>query len=238
MKRTLGTIALVFVLALTACSSGTKKSDTTGTTSPTATSDTAAADRAKAEKVVLVQADFPAGWTATPASPDPREDQQAKELAACADAVDPSVAESAQVDGPDVNKENASVSSSVTFVKTEEYAQTDLKAITGSKIEKCVEDFAKKALDEELKSNESGATLESVEFDRITVQKYGDATVGFRLTATIEAQGERLTAYQDLIFILKGRAEISASFFDLGKPFDQTLEKDLLAKLGAKLAAI
>ena len=236
MKRTLGTIALVFVLALAACGGGGKSPSTTRTTP--ASSDTAAADRAKAEKVVLVAADFPSGWTATPSTPDPNDAQQEKELAACAGAADPAVAESVKVEGPNLAKDNASVSTNVVFVKTEEYAQTDLRAITGPKIERCVEDFAKRELDEELRSNESGATLESIELDRITTQKYGDATVGFRLTATISAQGETLTAYQDLFLILKGRAEISAAFFDLGKPFDQTLEKDLLAKLGAKLAAI
>jgi hypothetical protein len=235
MKRTLGTIALIFVLALTACGGSSKKSGTTG---PTTSTDTAAADRAKAEKLVLIQTDFPAGWTATPPTPDPNEDAQGKELAACAGAVDPDVAESAEVDGPDVEKDNASVSSNATFVKTAAYAQTDLAAITGSKIEKCVEDFAKKALNEELASDESGAQLVSVRFDRITVTKYGDATVGFRLIATISAGGQSIAAYQDLIFILKGRAEVSASFFDLGKPFDATLQRDLLAKLGAKLATV
>jgi hypothetical protein len=233
MKRTLGTIALIFALALTACG-GDKKPGASGTTSPDAT----AADRAKAEKLVLVAADFPAGWTATPSTPAPDEDAQGKALAKCAGAVDPDIAESVEVDGPDVGKENAAVSSNVTFVKTTEYAQTDLAAITGSKIEKCVEDFAKQALNDELESTESGAKLESVQFDRITTTKYGDATVGFRLVATISAAGQKITAYQDLIFILKGRAEVSASFFDLGQPFDADLQRTLLAKLGAKLATV
>jgi len=235
VKRTLGTLALICALALTSCGGGTKKPGATGTTSPT--TDITAADRTNAEKLVLVAADFPAGWTATPATPDPSEDELADELATCADAADPGVSQSAEVDGPDVSKDNASVSTSVTFVKTEEFARKDLAAITGSKIEKCVEDFAKKELNDELKAEGSGATLESVKFDRITTTKYGDATVGFRLTATISAGGETLSAYQDIVLILKGRAEISAAFFDLGKPFDQALEKALLEKLGAKLAS-
>lgn len=236
MKRTLGTIAFILALALTACGDSGKKPSTSGSSSPT--TNTAAADKAKAEKLVLVAADFPAGWTATPSTPDPNEEAQGKELAACVGAVDPDVAESAEVDGPDIEKDNASASSNATFVKTAAYAQTDLAAIKGTKVEKCVEDFAKKALNEELSSNGSGATLKSVDFDRVTTATYGDATVGFRLKATIAAGRQTLTAYQDLIFILKGRAEVSASFFNLGKPFDASLERSLLDKLGAKLAAV
>ena len=233
MKRTLGTLILIFVLALTACS-GDKKPGASGTSSP----DAATADKAKAEKLVLVAADFPAGWTATPSTPDPDEDAQTRALALCAGASDPDLSESAQVDGPNVSKDNAQVSSSVSFVKTSADAQKDLAAVKGSKLQKCVEDFGKKTLEEELESEGSGATLESVKFDRITTPTYGDATVAFRLSATIAAGGERISAFQDIILILKGRAEISASFFDLGKPFDATLEKSLLEKLGAKLATV
>lgn len=123
----------------------------------------------------------------------------------------------------------------MTFVNTNGYAQTDLAAITGSKFEPCVKDFANDFLTAELE--QSGATLESFPFDRITTERYGDATAVFRMAA-VAAGDQRVTVYIDLIFILKGRAEISLSFTEVSKPFDEALQRSLLAKMGAKLATV
>ncbi|MFY9587657.1 MAG: hypothetical protein WAT66_09400 [Actinomycetota bacterium] len=238
MKRTFGTIALIFVLALSACGGSSKTPSATKTTSPTTGTDTSAADKAKAEKLVLIQADFPAGWTATPPSPDPKQDSQDKELAACVGAVDPAVSESATVDGPDLNKDTAIVSTTASFVKTNAYAQTDLKALTSPKLESCIKDFGGQALKEGLEESGSKVTLKSVEVDPIPTKKYGDATLGRRITATIVLEGQELAAYIDLVFILKGRAEVSAFFAGIGQPFDAALERSLIDKLGAKLTAV
>ena len=230
MRRTLLVpIVVMLAVALAACG-GDKKPASSGST------DTAAADRAKAEKLVLVQADFPAGWAGTPAEPDTAEDdQQAAALAECAGAVDPAVAESATVTGRDFAKDTAEVSSEVTYVKTTAQAQQDLAAITGTKLETCVKDSAGDLLQKELEG--SGATLEKFDFERIEADKIGDATQAFRMIATVSAGGQRLSIFIDLIFILKGRAEISLSFSEVGKPFDAALQKSLLAKMGTKLAA-
>jgi hypothetical protein len=228
-RKMLAVIVVTLAVALAACG-GDKKPASSGST------DTAAADRAKAEKLVLVQADFPVGWAGTTAQPDTAEDdEQGAALAECAGAVDPAVAESATVTGKDFAKDTAEVSSEVTYVKTTEQAQTDLAAITGSKLESCVKDFAGDLLQKELEG--SGATLERFDFDRIETDKVGDATEAFRMTATVSAGGQTLRIFIDLIFILKDRAEISLSFSEVGKPFDQALQKSLLAKMGAKLSA-
>ena len=236
MKKTLGTLALILVLALTACS-GAKKPSSSRTSSPTSTTDMAAADEAKAAKLVLVQADFPAGWSASPPSPDPEGEAQDKKLAACVGAVDPDVSESAEVDGPDVSKDNATVSTTATYVKTTEFAQSDLAAITGPKLESCIKDFGGDALKSAFEESGASVTLKSIEIDPLTTQKYGDATVGRRIIATLAAEGQEIKVYFDLVFLLKGRAEVSAFFGNVGEPFDATLERDLLAKLAAKLAA-
>lgn len=227
MRRSaLTAIVITLGLAVSACG-GDKKPGGSG-------ADTAA-DRARARRLVLTATDMPAGWTGTQPTPDPEADAQGKALAACAGAVDPDVAESASVEGQDFEKDTASVSSEVTFVKTPDQARTDLAAITSSKFEPCAEKFAGDALRGELEG--SGAALESVTFDPIAIDKYGDATQAFRMTATVVAGDQRLSIYLDLIFILKGRAEITVSFTEVGKPFDDTLKTSLLAKMGTKLAA-
>lgn len=230
MRRQILTVVIVpLAIVLAAC--GGDKQPSSGATG------TAAADRAKAEKLILVQADFPAGWAGTTAAPDtPEDDARAADLAECAGAVDPAVAESATVTGKDFAKDTAEVASEVTYVKTTEQAQTDLAAITGPKVEGCVERFAGDLLQKEIEG--SGARLDRFAFDRIKTQKIGDATEAFRMTATVTAGGQTLTIYVDLIFILKGRAEISLAFSELGKPFNGTLQKSLLAKMGTKLAAV
>jgi hypothetical protein len=238
MKRTFGTIALIFVLALTACGGGSKKPSAAKATTQTTNNGTSAADREKAQGLVLIAADFPAGWTATPPSPDPDEATQDKELAECVGAVDPAVSESARVDGPDLNKDTAIVSTTASFVKTAAYAQTDLKALTSSKLESCIKDFGGEALKQGLEESGSEVTLKSVEVDPITTKKYGDATLGRRITATIVLEGQDVAAYIDLVFMLKGRAEVSAFFAGIGQPFDAALERSLIDKLGAKLATV
>lgn len=226
-RNALAAIVITLALAAAACGGGDKPGSS-GT-------DTAAADRAKAQKIVLTQSDMPAGWTGTQPTPDPEDNAQAKALAQCAGASDPSVATSAEVEGQSFSMDNAEVSSEVTFVKTTAQAQTDLAAITGPKIEGCVKMVTDELLTAELEG--SGATLESFTFDRITRDKVGDATTAFRITATVAAGDQKATVYVDLIFILKGRAEISLSFTNVGTPFDEALEKSLIAKVGAKVAA-
>jgi hypothetical protein len=220
---------LTLAVALAGCG-GDKKPASSGST------DTQAADRAKAEKLVLVQADFPTGWAGTTAQPNTEEDdEQGAALAGCVGAVDPAVAESATVTGKDFAKDTGEVSSEVTYVKTTAQAQQDLAAITGSKLETCVKDFAGDLLQKELEG--SGATLVRFDFVRIEADKVGDATEAFRMTATVSADGQNLSIFIDLIFILKGRAEISLSFSEVGKPFDAALQKSLLTKMGTKIAA-
>jgi hypothetical protein len=221
--------ALVIVLALAVCAcGGNKKPGTAGM-------DTSAADRAKAQQLVLNASDMPPGWTGVPPSPDPEGDVQSKALAACAGAVDPSVATSAEVEGQSFSKDTADVSSDVTIVKTTQHAQTDLAAITGPAFESCAEDAASDLLKAQFER--SGATLESFSFDPISTERYGDATNAFRLATTVATGDQRATLYVDLIFILKGRAEVTVSFTNVGKPFDEALKRSLLAKMGAKLAA-
>ena len=230
MRRTL-LVPIVVMLAVALIACGGDKP-----TTPGGSTNTAAADRAKAEMLVLVQADFPAGWAGSAPEPDTEEDkQQAAALAKCVGAVDPAVAESATATGRDFAKDTAEVSSEVTYVKTTAQAQQDLAALTGTKLETCVKSFAGDLLQKELEG--SGATLDRFDFARTQADKIGDATQAFRVNATVSASGQTFNIHVDLIFILKGRAEISLSFSEVGKPFDPALQKSLLAKMSAKLAA-
>jgi len=93
VRNRLVLIAPLLALVLAACGGGGSKSSNT-TSAPTTTSSSTpttagsdAAATARAQKLVLVQSDFPAGWTGSPPTPDTPEDKAAnQEFAACAGA--------------------------------------------------------------------------------------------------------------------------------------------------------
>ena len=230
MKRS-RLIALVLVtLAFATVGCGGKKP--AARSSPTLSLEEA--DRLLAEKLVLQQADLPS-WPATPHVDDPREDDFGKQLAACVGAPPPDTSTSAEVDGPDFSMGDAEVSSSASFDRTLELAQQDLAALKSAELPECVKSFAVQELRAALAEQTPGASLSSVSFDPRTVAHFGDATVGFRLVATIKVQGQTIKAYQDLVFLVKGRAGVAAAFSNVGRPFDEALETLLIDKLGVRL---
>src|SRR5205807_2304741 len=141
-------------------------------------------------------------------------------------------------DGPDVDMADAEASTSASLVRTLADAQADLAAVRGPKFSPCVKTYVAKTIQAQLQRDTPGATLQSLALDRLSVPTYADATEAFRVTAVVRVQGQTLTVYVDLVFILKQRVEASASFSNLNQTFDPALERALLAKFGAKLEAI
>jgi hypothetical protein len=231
--------ALVLALIASSCGNDAKKSgdgaSTTAAPGATTTTANAAADQATAQELVLVQADFPKEWTAKPHQADPSDAEFDRQLAACAGAPDPATVRSAEYAGPDVTAGAAQVSTEVTIVKTLAAARADLGAIKGSKLSQCVKEFVRKQIDRAIRNNAAGASLKSLKLDSLNVQRYGDATKAFRLIATISVQDQTAELYDDVVFLVKGRAEVTATFTFQGAPFDHTLEEALLSTLGGKL---
>jgi hypothetical protein len=182
---------------------------------------------------VFVQADFPAGWTASPPTPDTAEDKaNNKEVDACigtsgADAHSADVKGNAFSMGP-----TTQVGSQAQVVKEEATYRQDVAAIKGPKLQPCLQTFLTKALTKGV-----GSAPTSVQVSSLPVPSLGDVTVGLRITAGITTQGQALTVYLDAVLMGRNRAEVTSTFLNVGQPFDAALQRTLLDKLGARVNA-
>ena len=189
---------------------------------------------ARAQKLLLVQADFPAGWTGTPATPDTPEDKAANaEFATCA-GLSGEAAQTADVKGDDFGMGSpvTQAGSEAQIMKDEASYKKDVEALKGSKFQPCLEALLTKTI-----TKAAGSAPTNLQLSPITVPTFGDVTVGKRLSAAISAQGQTLTVVVDVVVMGKNRAEVLGTFSNLAQPFDQALEKTLIEKLGAKLNA-
>jgi hypothetical protein len=230
----------LLTLALAACgggggnSSSTTSAPTTTASSTPATAGSDAAATARAQKLVLVQSDFPAGWTGTAPTPDTPDDKATnEEFANCVGAS----GESAKV--ADVKGDNFSMGSPATqvgseaqIVKDEATYRRDVAALKGPKFQPCLQSLLTKAL-----TKAAGGAPANVQVSQITVPSFGDVTAGLRMTAGITVQGQNLTLVLDAVAMAKNRAEVTGTFSNLAQPFDAALEQSLIKKLGAKLTA-
>ncbi|MCA1830058.1 MAG: hypothetical protein LC663_00880 [Actinobacteria bacterium] len=57
------------------------------------------------------------------------------------------------------------------------------------------------------------------------------------MTAVVKVQGQTVKVYADVVLMLKGRAEGSVEFTNVGAPFDPTLETTLIATFGNRMVA-
>jgi hypothetical protein len=226
----------VLLATAAACSKSATPTSVSSSTPPP--SPDANADRASAQGVILVQADFPAGWKGTPHQKDPNEDAQSKAMAACVGAPDPTTTQEVDVQGDDFDMGNASASSDVTFVKTLQDAQADLAALAGPKLGPCVKTFARNLLEGDLAQQAPGAKITAFDFATRAVPSFGDATHAFRITATASISGQTIKFFIDLVFMLRGRAEAEVDLFNIGAPFDEALGSSLIQKFGARVAAL
>ncbi|HEV3354096.1 MAG TPA: hypothetical protein VG076_14305 [Acidimicrobiales bacterium] len=238
-------LSIVPLLALIFAACGGGSSNSSSTTSAPSTSTTsastpgsavrdAAAD-ARAQKLVLVQADFPTGWTGTPApATTPEEKAASQELNNCTG----SSGDDAKI--ADVKGDNFSMGSPTTEVgseaqiaKDEATYLKDVAALKSSKFQPCLETFLTKALTQAA----SGATPTNVQVSPLTVPKFGDVTVGVRMSAGLTVSGQTITLVIDAVAMGKSRAEVTGTFSNVSQPFDPALENTLINKLGAKLEA-
>lgn len=232
-------VGIVAVLALVATGCGddnetASTSTTTGGETPTTadgdSSSTVASSGGEqdAEKLVLKQSDLPSGWTSTPADPDqPGVDPAEEELEKCLGAELSDDEDS--VDSPDFEKDESRVSSSAGFADSEDELEADWKAIQSDKFLPCL----KEQLEAEL------AKDEDVKYEDTTVAEFpypdlGDGTRAVRVRTTGVADGQRIPAYFDVVFIRKGLAKLTLTFVNLGATFDADLAEDLGRKVVAR----
>jgi hypothetical protein len=203
------------------------------TTAAAITAVDAAADKAKATTLVLTSTDLP-GWTAKPAQNDPADKAFDDQLAACVGRPSPSTYTTARAASSSFSMGPAEVSSDVDIVRTVEDFNADVAAVRGPKYAPCVRNGLTKLLQQQLPP---GTTVQSATVARLPIGGIGVFSARFRATIKLLIQGQPAIVYQDAILLGKGRVELSASFTNLGRPFNPALEQALVAKLGAKLQA-
>ena len=236
MRTRLISLCALFVLGLAACGGGgsnTSSNDTTTESSASPTTASPSGDTNVAKKFVFVQADFPAGWTAKPADQTQTPDDKAtsKELSDCV-GTSGADAQSARWKGDDFNMGQVQVGSEATVVKDEAVYRKDVDAIKGPKLQTCVKDVFNKVL-----TTQIGSAPTSLDVAPLQVPSHGDVTIGLRMTVGATIQGVPLTLSLDLVVMAKNRAETSATFLNVGQPFDSALETSLVDKLGARVDA-
>jgi hypothetical protein len=230
-------LCVLFVLALAACGGGksdTSTKDTSAESTAPSTTASPAGDTDVAKKLVFVQSDFPPGWTDKPADQTQTPDDKAtsKELSDCV-GTSGEAQESARWKGDDFSMGQTQVGSEATVVKDETTYQKDVDAIKGSKLQTCVKDTFNKELTKQL-----GSAPTSLDLSTLDVPKHGDLTTALRMKVGATIQGVSLDLYLDVVVMGKHRAETTATFLNLGQPFDSALQKTLVDKLGARVDAV
>jgi hypothetical protein len=227
------------VLLLAACGGGTKQQPAAGGATTTTAASTAttgvsvAADKATARALLLRLSDLPDGWRATQHRQDAFDKSANEQLAACVGRPSPETYTTVDLFSPDFSMGNAGVFSEAELVKTADDFKADAAAVRGPRFASCV----KRILAKFAPRLASGASVQSIVIQPLPVASYGQFSMAYRARITLTGQGQTLRLYDDEVFLGKGRVELSASFSDVGRPFDPGLRRALLAKLGARLAS-
>ena len=221
-------VVTVLALSLAACGGGGGESeDPVGPAPATGR----LADEGRARTIVLQQADMPPGWRGSAHNEDPRERDRARELARCLGRPDPEGARSAIAYGADLSMGQMQVSSIATVVATVDDARADLAAVRGPKYGECVV----VAFRDSLRQQAGDARVDDVASEPLSVEDFGDGSVGVRLTASLVYPDRTDRLFADLVYISKERATVSATFFSFHQPFPPTLQQSLVARMGNRI---
>jgi hypothetical protein len=191
-----------------------------------------AADTARARTIVLEQADMPAGWRGAAHTETPLETERARSISLCLGRPDPDTFRSTRVYGPDLTMGQTQVSSIATVLNTVEDAAADLAAIRSPKYGQCLAP----AFRDDLRRQAADARVENVGTEPLTVESFGDGSVGIRLTADLVYPDRTDKLFADLVYITKDRTTVSATFFSFAQPFPAQLEQALVSRMGNRIA--
>jgi hypothetical protein len=186
-------------------------------------------DQAVAEEANLRLSDFPDEWRADPV-PAGAEDATAasgRTFAACVGRPPPEEGRTALAGSEDFSsRETRRVSSSAQMVESVEAAVADFEALRTDRALQC----RKAQIDAEFLRQLPESAPETL-IERLDLPQFGDETVAFRVQAMSLAGGSAVRTYIDLVFVRKGRAQLSASFIDRNTPFPAELQRSLLQRM-------
>jgi hypothetical protein len=186
-------------------------------------------DQALARDINLRTSDFPTEWRGTPLPADAEavNARNSRELAECMGRPAPEEIRTALADSEDFSAiDTRRVTSSVQLVRTEELARGDFEALRTDRAIGC----HRSQIEAEFRRQLPGASPQ-VSLERLPMPTFGDETVAFRVDATSLAEGVQVRTFIDLVFVRKGRIEISANFINRTVPFPSELERSLLQRM-------
>jgi hypothetical protein len=226
--------ALVVLLALAACATGSKPA---AQPSPTINR---ARDRDRAKAIVFTRYDFPKGWKMEPISKDHLSEKQSaqaeKEFKECAGVAAKDTPTVVDYTGRDFSFGPSSVGSSVSYVREEAQARADLSATRNGAFIRCLMKAFRAPLQAMVKELDKRVRVGKITVRRLAVPAIGDARLAFRITIPISGPAGSVKLYMDMVLVLAKRAEVTATFFSALKPFSAALEHRLLIRLGKRLA--
>ena len=219
--------AVALLVALAACGDGGGKGGTDSESATTGPRD----DATVAKEANLRLTDFPTEWRSSPVDPATTAAATAgnRTLALCMGRPAPEDIRTAEADSDDFSAQDTRrVSSSVQLVRTEEIAKDDFAVLTGDKSLSC----HKTGIDAEFARQLPASAAPQTTIERLQLPTFGDETVAFRVSATtINNNNQQVRTYIDLVFVRRGRAELSGSFLNVGTPFPTDLERTLLQRM-------
>ncbi len=188
-----------------------------------------AADEAAAATMVLMLADFPAGWESTPPEEEnPDDDRFDAELAECL-GVDLSVIQgnNPKAESPTFTSPNdEEVTSEVTFTATPEDAIEALAVRRGPEALSCYEDTIGAQIEDAVANPPEGEeTPDNLELGDPTINEmsfgaFGDESIAFRVTIPLSADGFNVDLYIDVVNVRVGRVGVTTTFQSVLSPFD------------------
>lgn len=180
-------------------------------------------------KVVLSRVDLGPAWTSRPRTPSlfDAEDNAAAER--CLDRVGAKLRQTAEVWSEQFGQGDArTILASVVFVDDRSVAEADLAAHQHDKAVPCL----RQLLQVQLARSQSESATSDVQGSRLSLPDVGaPAVAAFRFKVITSSSGQDLPTFADVVLAVKGRAEIQATFQDVGQPVAEALEVQVMSAM-------
>jgi hypothetical protein len=178
--------------------------------------------------------DFPAGWTSEPQSSDTGPASIKSDLAKCLGVSEASwTSPPASVDLPNFSdSNNKTASSTVGYRATAADQRASFALVSGAKVPNCLSSAVTALINQEIKhptgtdnTLPNGAKVGAATVSPMSFPQVGDSSVAYQVKVPISYRGLNVDAYLDLIFAVKGRADVEISFERVSDPFPTLQEQ-------------
>jgi hypothetical protein len=191
-------------------------------------------DAGRARLLVLTQKDLPGGWQSSKHQDDPVADREDEKLVVCIGAPDPATSQTADVFGDVFGQGAQTITSETVMFRTAADGTKAAAAVKSARALACAKASVLPVLVEQLRVQGISAKIRSIAVTRHVLPVTGVVS-GFRVVVNLAASGSAISVHQDVIVLARGRAQVRATFVDVGVAFPAAFELSLVRKLAAKL---